>query len=253
VIGRTIRSELLKLLTTRTLAWVLIASVLTSAGIAAVVAVGTSEADFQPTDGVRSVLAQGGLAAGIMALLLGIVASGGEYRHGTIAPTLLVTPARGRVVLAQVIVCGLAGFALGAVAAATTALVGLPLLEARGIELRLSAAQLVAIFLGGIAFAGLSAALGSALGSLLANQVLAVGLALLVLFVLEPLLSGVIGGYQRYSLTGVRTAIIGGSPQMAGDPDGGLPAFWLAVMLWIGYTAALTIAAGTVARRREIA
>ena len=250
--SRTIRSELLKLLTTRTAAWLLIASVLMGAGMAALFAGITSEAEFERHASVRSVLSQGGLAAGILALILGIVASAGEYRHGTIAPTLLVVPDRGRVVLAQMIACGLAGVALGAAATAVTALVGLPWLEARGVELELSSAQVAAILLGGVVFAGLSAALGSALGSLLANQVVAVGLALLVLFVLEPVLPGLIDGYQRYSLVGVRTAIIGGSAQMAGDPEGGLPPVWLSSVLWTGYTAALIVAATAVARRREI-
>ena len=252
MIGRTIRSELLKLRTTRTAAWLLVASVLLSAAVTALIAAATSAAELEAAAGVRSVLSQGGLAAGILALILGIVASAGEYRHGTITPTLLVTPDRRRVALAQVIACGLAGLALGAAGAAATALVGLAWLEARGIDLGLSGAQTVAIFLGGIVFAGLSGALGSALGSLLANQVVAVALALLVLFVLEPVLTGLIDGYQRYSLVGMRTAIIGGSAQMAGDPEGGLPPFWLAVTLWTGCTAAPIVAVTAVARRRDI-
>jgi hypothetical protein len=71
-----------------------------------------------------------------------------------------------------------------------------------------------------VVFAGLSGALGLGLGSLLANQVVAVTLALLVLFVLEPGLTELIDGYQRCSVVGVRTAIIGGSAQTGGRPRG---------------------------------
>jgi hypothetical protein len=253
VISRTIRSEFLKLTTTRTTKWLVIASLLFSVMATAVIGLGTAAAELRTEAGVRSVLAQGGLAAGIMALILGIVASAGEYRHGTIAPTLLVTPKRGRIVLAQVVTHGLAGLTLGIAATATSTLVGLPLLHARGVDLLISGPEVVAIAMGGVAFAGMSAALGSALGSLLANQVLAVALALLVGFVLEPLLTLMIDDYQRYSLVGVRTAIIGGSAQMAGDPGGGLMPLWLAVVLWTAYTTVFIIAGTTVTRRREIA
>ena len=142
---------------------------------------------------------------------------------------------------------------LGGGAVAATAVVGLAWLDSRGIDLAISGLQVAGVFLGGALFAALSGALGSALGSLLANPVAAVALALLVLFVLEPVLTGLIDGYQRYSLTGVRTAISGGAAQSAGDPEGGLPSFWLAAALWTAFTAALLLAATALVRRREIA
>lgn len=252
MISRTTHSELLKLRTTRTTTWLFGAGVLLSALTTAVIGLATSTVELQTEAGVRSVLAQGGLAAGIVALILGIVASAGEYRHGTIGPTLLVTPRRERIVLAQALTHAVAGVALGILATATSMLVGLPLLAARGVDLPISGLDVVAIALGAVVFAGMSAALGSALGALLANQVLAVALALMVLFLLEPVLTLMIDGYQRYSLVGIRTTMIGGSAQMAGDPGGGLMPVWVAVVLWTAYTTALLFGGTIAVRRREI-
>lgn len=249
----TIQSELLKLRTTRTALWLLLAGVLLGGLATALIGLGTAADELQTESGARSVLAQGGLAAGIAALILGIVTSAGEYRHGTIAPTLLACPNRRRLVLTQAFTHGIAGLALGVATIATSIIIGLSLLAARGVDPPISPSDVLTMAAGAAAFAALSAALGSALGALLANQVIAVVLALVVLFVVEPLLTLAIDNYQHYSLVGVRTAIIGGSAQMAGDPGGGLPPLWLAVMLWTAYTLVLILAALAVARRREIA
>jgi ABC-2 type transport system permease protein len=252
VIAGTVRSEFLKLLTTPTPRRLLVTSVVVSIVMASAIGFGTSEADMAATDGVRSVLASGGITAGILALILGILASGGEYRYGTITPTWLTNPKRTRVVLAQMTAHGIAGLSLGLSSTAAAVAVGLASLNARGIDVGLSVGQLAAILGGGILFAGLSGAFGSALGSLFANPVVAVTLVLLVLFGVEPLLTGLIDGYQEYSLTGVRVALSGGSAQAAGDPTGGLPSIPLATTLWVSYTTILTMLALTAVRRREI-
>lgn len=252
MMGRTLHSEVVKLLTTRTPRRLLVATVLVSVLMATAIGFGTSEADMRATDGVRSVLGSGGIAAGILALILGILASGGEYRYGTITPTWLTTPNRRRVVLAQTTAVTFAGLALGVASTAATMIVGLATLSIRGIDVGLSVGQLATIVGGGIVFAGLSAAFGSSLGSLFANPVVAVTLVLLVLFAVEPLLTGLIDGYQRWSLTGVRVALSGGSAQAAGDPTGGLPSVPRALTLWMSYTAALTVLAIAAVRRREI-
>jgi len=250
---RLLRSELLKLRTVRTVRLLAILSVLLTALTTTVIGLGTTTTELHGEGGIRSVLAQGGFASGIMALILGVVASAGEYRHGTITPTLLITPARGRVVSIQVLAHGLTGMLLGLAATASCLLIGLPVLVARGIDLPLSGLDLFAIGAGGILFAGLSAALGSGLGSLLGNQVAALALALIVMFVVEPVLTLMIDGYQSYSLVAVRTSIIGGSAQMSGDPAGQVMPVLQALLIWVSGTAALTVGGLAATRRREIA
>jgi ABC-2 type transport system permease protein len=248
----TVAAELRKLRTVR-VTWALLGTaVVLGAGMAALVAALSDPADLHGDTGGRLVLSSGGIAAGIVALLLGIVAAGGEHRHGTILPTLFVTPNRSRVALAHVAASAVAGAAMGAAAVAATVAVGLPVLAARDIPVTLSGGDLLGIAAGGVAFAALSAALGSALGALLRNQVVALALALLVLFVVEPVLTGLIDGYQRYSLTGVRVAITGGAAESAGTAADGLPSLRLALVLWTAYTAAFVAAAATLGTRRDI-
>lgn len=249
---RLLTSELLKLRTTRTAPALLAAAVTLSALMAALIVLLSSTADISGEVGGRLVLSSGGIAAGILALLLGIVSTAGEHRHGTILPTLLVTPDRLRVMLAQVIANTVAGALIGTASVVATAAVGLPLLAARDIPLALSTGQLAGVLLGGICFAALSGTLGAALGALVRNQVVAVALALLVLFVVEPVITGLVDGYQRYSLTGLRTAMSGGAAESAGAATGGLPPFWLAVLLWTGYALVIVAAATATGRRRDI-
>lgn len=223
-------------------------------GVALTVAIAlTGEPAALATEaGARNTLSAGGNMAGIMALLLGIIASGGEYRHGTILPTLFVTPNRGRVALANAVASAAVGGVIGAVAVVTTGAVGLALFAARDVTVGLSQAQIAALAVGGVAFPALSAAFGSAVGTLVRSQVAGLSIALLALFVVEPVLTELVDGYQRYSLTGVRVAMIGGDAEAAGAADGGLPSPWLAAALWIGYTAVLVVAAVTVTRRRDV-
>jgi ABC-2 type transport system permease protein len=248
----TLAAELFKLRTIRA-PYALLAVAL-AFGLALTVAIAlTSEpAELTSEVGARLTLSTGGNMAGIMALLLGIIASGGEYRHGTILPTLFVTPDRGRVALANAVASAAVGGLIGAVAVVATGAVGLGLMAAREVTVGLSDAQLVGIAVGGVAFPALSAAFGSALGTLVRSQVAGISIALLALFVVEPVLTELVDGYQRYSLTGVRVALVGGEAEAAGAADGGLPPAWLAALLWTGYTVALVTAAITVTRRRDV-
>lgn len=245
-------AELVKLRTVRvTYALPAVALALGVALTVAIVLTG-EPAELSTEVGGRLTLSGGGNMAGIMALLLGIITSGGDYRHGTILPTLLITPDRGRVALANVLASATVGGLMGAVAVVTSGAVGLALMASREITVGLTGAELAGIAAGGVAFPALSAAFGSALGTLVRSQVAGLSIALMVLFVIEPVLTELIDGYQRYSLTGVRVALIGGGAEAAGAADGGLPPAWLAGLLWTGYTVALVTAAITVTRQRDV-
>ncbi|MGH3921376.1 MAG: hypothetical protein ACRDTT_00585 [Pseudonocardiaceae bacterium] len=247
-------SELLKLRTTRVPLALLNAAVGGSVTMAALIVVLSSRPDISGEVGARLVLSSGGITGGVMALLLGIVATAGEYRHGTILPTLLVTPDRPRVTLTQIIASAVAGALIGATSVAAAMAVGIPLLAARDVAFALSAWQLVGLVLGGVCFTTLSGALGAALGALMRSQVGAVALAMMILFVIEPGITELklIDGYQRYSLIGVRVAMSGGAAESAGEATGGLPPFWLAALIWTGCTLALIVAATVTGRRRDI-
>ncbi|MGH2800492.1 MAG: hypothetical protein ACRDM0_23070, partial [Thermoleophilaceae bacterium] len=85
---RVVGAELLKLRTTRTF-WGLAGATLALVMLAVVLPLAI-DSDFDESD-VRSLLSSAG-GSGLMMLVLGVVFGAGEYRHGTIAWTLLVTP-----------------------------------------------------------------------------------------------------------------------------------------------------------------
>ena len=83
---------------------------------------------FSSENDVRSLLSSASIA-GLLTLVLGVVAGAGEYRHGTIASTLLVTPQRLRAVSASAGLCG-GGLAIGPRVRVLTAVIALPWLTA---------------------------------------------------------------------------------------------------------------------------
>jgi ABC-2 type transport system permease protein len=243
---QVLSSELLKLRTTRTF-YGLAGAALALVMLAVVLVLALEDDPFDESD-VRSLLSSAG-GAGLLMLVLGAVASAGEYRHGTIAWTLLVTPMRLRVAAGQALACGLAGAAISAVAAALTAVVALPWLEAKD-AVSLSSGEVVGIFAGGILYGALAGAFGAGLGALLRNQVVAVVLVLVFLFVVDPTLVALVDGYDRFSLSGLQTSITGGSAEDFGGDE--LLPVWAATLIWTGYTAVLVGAAALLTSRRDI-
>ncbi len=242
----TLRGELLKLRTTRTF-WALVGSTL---GLIVLITVLTLALGSDPRteDEVRSILSTAG-AGGLLMIVLGVVFSAGEYRHGTIASTLLVTPDRLRVMATQALACAIAGAGVGLALAALTAAIGLPWLSARGAP-ALSTGGLLGLFAGGVLYTALAAALGAGLGALLRNQVVAVVLVLVIIFVIDPTLGALIDGYDTYSLSGLGIALSGGSAEDSASGD--LLAVWQAALLWAAYTAVLVGAAAALTSRRDI-
>jgi ABC-2 type transport system permease protein len=240
-----VAAELLKLRTTRTF-WGLMGATL--ALVVLVTGLTLAFSDFYSEDDVRSLLSTAG-ASGIFLLVLGGVVTAGEYRHGTIAWTLLVTPRRARALLAQVLACAAAGLVVGLVAVLLTAAIGLPWLQAKDAP-SLSSGETVGLFAGCILYTSLAAALGAGAGSLLRNQVGAVVLLLVVLFVVDPAAAALADDYARYSLSGLATALTGAPASDAAANE--LLPFWAAALVWTGYTALVVGAAAWLTSRRDV-
>ena len=94
-----VAAEGLKLRTTRTF-WALAGSTFALILLIVVLSLSLDDALHSDEDAVRSLLGTASLS-GLLMLVLGAVAGAGEYRHGTIASTLLVTPNRLRAVTAE--------------------------------------------------------------------------------------------------------------------------------------------------------
>ena len=190
---RQLRSEFLKQRTTRTtggmaaamLGLVLVAIALHGLGLpAARVTAGA--------DQLGIFIDVGGNLGSLFAALVGAMAITGEVRYGTIRPTLLATPQRGRVLAAKSLVAVLVGVTFGALATALAGAAGSLFLDLRGITVDLSAGDYVLLVAGGAAAAALWSVIGLAVGSVVRSQVpTVVGIVVWLLFVENILIASI--------------------------------------------------------------
>ena len=136
------------------------------------------------------VFGRGEFLGALFAALLGALSVTSEFRHGTIRPTLLTTPRRGRVVAAKVVVSILSGAVFGLAASALAVGAGAAALGPRDIDLQLDGGDIALLVAGSGAAGALWAAIGVGVGAVVRNQVPAVvGIAAWLLFV-EGVLAG---------------------------------------------------------------
>jgi hypothetical protein len=245
-VTRLVAAELFKLRTTRTFA----AMVGTTIALLLLILILTLALTdrFDTENDVRSLLSSASIS-GLFMLILGVVAGAGEYRHGTIASTLLVTPNRLRAVTAQTLGVAAAGLTVGLACAVLSAAIGLPWLSAKDAA-TLSTGELLTLFLGCAVYTALAAAFGVALGALMRNQVAAVVLVLVFLFVVDPALSALLDEYGKFSLSGLSSSMSGGSPDDA--PGSELLPQGVAALIWAAYTVAVAAGAALMTARRDV-
>jgi len=208
-VSALVAGEWLKVRTTRLLvAMVATAIVLSMLAVAgATVATKRSDLSSGAGDGLQQILSVTGTGA-IVVLLLGVLITAGEYRHGTAADTFLTTPRRERVVGAKVII----GAALGLISGTCIALgsVGAIALgyAAKGSSLPLGNGLLWATLAGTIAYSTLFAILGVAIGALVRNQVIAVALTLGWMAIVEHILVNLVPAIGRWLPAAAGQAIV---------------------------------------------
>ena len=244
---RLFAAELLKLRTLRStwgfaLVALLLAGLVTAGNIG-----GTREQErFDPDFQYRIVL-DAAFPASILALLMGMILVTNEFRHGTIARTLLAVPRRVRLVGIKL----LTGAATGAMlmlitllAVASTAVVWLGILDVP-LELGQAADGAGRAFVG-VVLAGL---LGAAIGGAVHSQVGALVGALVWIFVAEPICWVILG---LLDLDGVSSYLPAASLGSIVDSSGdGLP-FAGAVGMTLAWATLATVLAVLRTSRRDI-
>jgi ABC-2 type transport system permease protein len=237
-----VSAEFLKLRTTRTAYGFLAAIVLLTLGV---VAANSANVDLRTKEDLEEALSGAGIAAALL-LVLGIVATTGEHRHGTITSSLLASPDRRRLVGAKVIAYLLTGALLGIAAVLATFAVAVPWLSARDAPLDvLDAGDYLGLFVEGVAVSALSGAVGVGIGAIVRNQVAAVVGTLIYLFVLEPVIGVVSSDVAAYTIGGSQSALTAAPVEDALDPlVGGL--------VLAAWALGLSLAGAELEQRRDV-
>ncbi len=244
-----LRSEWLKLWTTRTTWTMLGVALLGEALFAGLYAGRTSLAEIegpaQEPEGLETVASGVGLML-VMMLVLGVLIATTEFRHGTASSTFLATPKRWPSLLAKLGVALAIGVLAGLAYVAVNAGLAVSLLSSRGGNLP-SAGALAEVYGGAVASYAVLCAFGLGVGAIVRNQVGAIIAAIAFFFVLSPLpelLPGNIGDYFPAQAIG----------SLHGNPEGDANLGQLAGGLVLSAWAAVLFAAGTaLICRRDVA
>jgi ABC-2 type transport system permease protein len=170
-----LRAELLKLRTTRLVAGMTGLAVALTALIGVLEAVtagigkGMAIPSLATAGGLRDNLASTGFAL-LVAALLGVVITSGEFRLKTATDTYLDQPGRSRVLAAKAIAAAAAGAVLGIAAAATATGIAVGFAASRGYPLALSDLAIARYAGGAVIGSALLAAAGAGTGSLIRQQ-----------------------------------------------------------------------------------
>jgi hypothetical protein len=201
VIG-LIRSELRKLFTTQVWFWLLLGTFgLTAISVVATIlsdgVQGNSSPRLTTLEGQRN-LFSGSAAGSVFVCLLGIVGITAEYRHLTVTPTFLATPKRNSVIAAKLVLYALVGLLYAILSVLLLVAMALPWLHAKGIAVSFSEARIPLVLLAAVAVVAIYGIVGVGVGALIRNQIAAISVTLVYLFVVEGLLSVIPGVKEAY-------------------------------------------------------
>lgn len=214
--SRLVRTELLKLQTMRTtygLALLVVAHTVLFASLEATRA-GRAVAPISTARGLETVSTATGVTM-VLAAVLGVLLSSGEYRHDSASLTYLAMPRRGRVLAAKALAAAIAGFAYGILAGLVATGTALVFIAAHHDHVTVGTWTLVAHIAGAGLGAALLAAIGVAIGSLMRSQVPGIIGVLVWCLVIESILGGGVTAIRPYLPYTVATTL-GGAKLGAG-------------------------------------
>lgn len=192
-----VKSELLKIRSTRTTIGLLLGLIALEVLVTLLTGIVGSSRFLITEQDQNSLLGNGGLA-GVFSALAGIMLVTSEYRYGTIRPTFLVTPMRGRVLWAKTAAGAIAGLVFGVIGEGLVLTIGLVILKARGVPISMSGANFTLLICGTVGGVALFGAFGVGLGAIVKNQVGAVVALLAWGFVAENLLFQFVPSVGRF-------------------------------------------------------
>jgi ABC-2 type transport system permease protein len=239
---RLVRAELAKLSTTRLFLWLGLLIVALSGFVTSITIASSDELTLATLNEQRSI-AQFAAVGAIIALIVGIVQASGEYTHGTIAHTFLVSPVRPKVVAAKLIAGAIVGALVAGFAELVTWTIAAAWISGKSVPFWLDSREILDTYLGILGAGALAAVLGVGLGAVLRRQTAAIVLALIWLLVGEPVLS--IAGIQEYAPGHAIAAVA-----VAGERSSELLGLWPGLLVALVYGSVFA-AAGAVAMDRS--
>jgi ABC-2 type transport system permease protein len=187
-----VRSELLKIRTTRSWwAYLIVIVLLTGIGVAG--EIGSSESANRSTLSFQLGLIDTVGIAVLFAIILGITIITNEFRHGTVTPTFLVEPHRERVILSKAIAAVVVAIGFALLSLIVLAAVAIPWLTIVDAQLQFGDAEFLTRTGEQILSAVLWALTGVAIGAAVHSQVAALVGTLMWIFLVENLLVGLLG------------------------------------------------------------
>jgi hypothetical protein len=192
-------------------------------------------------------------------VLLGALATTGEFRHQTLTPTFLATPRRGLVLAAKTVTLVLVGAGFGVVALTASVGIGGSVISAFGVDALLLNSEMWLLAARAVLAMGLWAAIGVGLGVLVPNQVASIVIVLAFTQFVEPLLrlaasfveiTAQIGNF----LPGAASdALVGASVFTLANPAGAASLdWWQGGAVLLGYALVATVIGYAVSWKKDV-
>ncbi|WP_104136830.1 ABC transporter permease [Cryobacterium sp. Y62] len=195
----------------------------------------------------------------VFPVLIGALATTGEFRHQTLTPTFLATPRRGVVLGAKTVTLLLVGAAFGLIALAASVGIGGGIMSAFGVDALLLDPETWLLVARSVLAMALWAAIGVGLGVLVPSQVASIVIVLAFTQFVEPLLrlaasflevTAKIGNF----LPGAASdALVGASIFNLMTPAGAAPLdWWQGGLVLLGYAIVATVIGYAVSWRKDV-
>lgn len=255
---RTLKAEFLKLRYQRSTWWLLVGATLfsilnTTSAVASMVAMGDKLElpGLDTIEGVRDVYANS-MAGYLFALIIGIMISSGEFRHGTAVATYLAQSDRRLVLYAKMVTSVAAGLLVQFVATAISMLAAYFYI-ARYPHATLSMSDILQFIWAAELSGAVLAIVGVTVGTLIRNQTLAIVGSVIWLLLIEGLLVAFYDKLAKWLFTGAISSLLNIKFETSYMSFGQnlLPA-WAATLLLIGYAAAFALIGMLTTMRRDI-
>ena len=177
----------------------------------------------------------------VFPVLLGALATTGEFRHQTLTPTFLATPKRGRVLGAKTIALFAMGAALGVVGLAASVGIGALVFSGFGIDPLLADGETWGLIGRTVLAMAIWAVIGVGLGVLVPSQVASIVIVLAFTQFIEPLLrfastfTQITADIGKFLPGAASDALVGESFFTLASPGGALLTSWQGGLVLLAY------------------